>query len=326
MSVATLSRTYNFPNLKPLKQETVNELVEKWQRNGDVAARNTVIEHNGKFAIKTACLFRKKYYHIPIDDLCGYAVEGLFKAIDTFDTKRGFKFTTHAQYWIWAKINEGALKNECLIRAPVNQLNDAFKGKLSEDDVTLLMSNMRGSLSLDKPMGDSEGTLLDTLDDPTATLSEDLTLVEKLSRVIPQTEVRILNQMFGIDQEKATDASIAASMNMPKKNFRALKKSIFSKLRSSSVLRSMITGNLSEEDELDEIRTHPRLSKAMTEKQKRFFYGTPTNVKKVPKIDLRARPEDKFGVFSTIQGSFIEVLGLQAKTSLGRRRKSSRLP
>jgi DNA-directed RNA polymerase sigma subunit (sigma70/sigma32) len=326
MSVAIPPRTYNFPNLKPLKQETVNELVEKWQQEGDIDARNTVIEHNGKFAIKTACLFRKKYYHIPIDDLCGYAVEGLFKAIDTFDTKRGFKFTTHAQYWIWAKINEGALKNECLVRAPVNQLNSAFKGKLTEESIALLMSNMRGSLSLDKPMGDTEGTLLDTLDDPNSLLSDDLTLVEKLGRVIDPTEVKILNQMFGIDREKETDASIAASMNMPKKAFRTLKKSIFSKLRSSLALKSMITGNLSEEEDLDEIQSPCRLSKAMTEKQKRFFYGTPTNIKKAPTIDLRARPEDKFGVFSCIQCNFIEALGLQVKTSSGRRRKSSRLP
>ena len=80
-----------------LTREEEVELSQKIER-GDQVARRKMIESNIRLAISIA----KKYQNkgCPLEDLIQESNIGLMKAVDRFDWRRGFKFSTYACWWI----------------------------------------------------------------------------------------------------------------------------------------------------------------------------------------------------------------------------------
>lgn len=77
----------------PLSSAKENELLEK-SRNGDIEARNLLIEHN----LRLVAHIVKKYYVTGIDqdDLISIGTIGLIKAVSTFKTDKGIRLATYA--------------------------------------------------------------------------------------------------------------------------------------------------------------------------------------------------------------------------------------
>ena len=105
-------------SFNPLNRDTEHVLAEK-VKNGDAAARETLIRSNIRFALSEA---RKYQGHgLDFDDLCSEATAGLIKAVDHFDSSRNVRFITCAVLWI---------KNEVL--ASINKCG--YTQRLSNND------------------------------------------------------------------------------------------------------------------------------------------------------------------------------------------------
>ena len=78
---------------QPLTAKRENELLEK-SKNGDIEARNTLIEHN----LRLVAHIVKKYYATGADqdDLISIGTIGLIKAVSTFKADKGIRLATYA--------------------------------------------------------------------------------------------------------------------------------------------------------------------------------------------------------------------------------------
>ena len=87
-----LKNLTSFP--KPLPAQRERELLQKMKQNGDLDARNELIEHN----LRLVSHIIKKYYsnYDEQEDLISIGTIGLIKAIDSFDVDKGIRLATYA--------------------------------------------------------------------------------------------------------------------------------------------------------------------------------------------------------------------------------------
>ncbi len=160
------------------------ELTKRVER-GDVDARQTMIESNLRLVVSIA----KRYRHqgLPFLDLIQDGTLGLIRAVEKFDWRKGFKFSTYATWWIAQAVARGLADNARTIRMPVHivermqKLNQAERtlwtelgrepslaelaerAGLSLQQALDVTGAARASTSLDQPLGDQEDTLFGDL-------------------------------------------------------------------------------------------------------------------------------------------------------------------
>jgi RNA polymerase sigma factor (sigma-70 family) len=139
-SVSTyLSDLKAFPQLK--HQEVVN-LFKDYELGGNAArkARKRLVECNLRLVVSIAK--KQKGHNIPLEDLIQEGNLGLLKAIERFDYKKGFRFSTYATWWIKQAISQHVLKRKRMIRLPAHvvgiqrkliQASSEFKEITGED-------------------------------------------------------------------------------------------------------------------------------------------------------------------------------------------------
>ena len=93
---------------EPIPFSYERELILK-SKEGDVEARNKIIESNLRFVFNIARKYAGK--GIPISDLISEGNLGLVKAIEKFDTTKDVKFITYAVYWIREYMSASIRKN-----------------------------------------------------------------------------------------------------------------------------------------------------------------------------------------------------------------------
>lgn len=103
---------------KILECSEINELIEKAQK-GDSIAREKVINANLRFVVTVAKQFQNR--GLPLMDLISSGNEGLMKAVDKFDTKRGVTFLSYAIWWIRQSIYNSIYWQAKEIRLPMSQ-------------------------------------------------------------------------------------------------------------------------------------------------------------------------------------------------------------
>ena len=173
---------------------TREEEVELSKRieNGDKAARDKMIESNLRLAISIA----KKYSRSHKSDLSDLIQEsniGLMKAVDRFDWRRGFKFSTYACWWIKQAVTRHLSTHSNTVRIPSHasgllykirrtvkeyeqefdqvptpaELADLLNVSESMVRASLDAANFQRMLSMDMPLGDESGSRMfgDTIPD-----------------------------------------------------------------------------------------------------------------------------------------------------------------
>ncbi|MBN3040663.1 MAG: sigma-70 family RNA polymerase sigma factor [Candidatus Omnitrophica bacterium] len=126
---AYLQRIKDLPLLK--KEEEV-DLIKKAKR-GNITARRKLINCNLKLVVNIA----KHYsgYSLSLMDLIAEGNIGLMRAIDKFDIRRGFRFSTYAAWWIRQAITRAIIDQGKTIRIPVYMSEFIAKYKKAKESL-----------------------------------------------------------------------------------------------------------------------------------------------------------------------------------------------
>tara|TARA_B100001057_G_C22863723_1_gene955634 strand:+ start:1066 stop:1833 length:768 start_codon:yes stop_codon:yes gene_type:complete len=107
-----------------LSREQEVELAQKIE-NGDQRAKDKMIQSNLRLAISIAKKFQSK--GCSLEDLIQESNLGLMKAIDRFDWRKGFKFSTYAYWWIKQSVRTHVANQSSDIKLPSHTRNILWK-------------------------------------------------------------------------------------------------------------------------------------------------------------------------------------------------------
>ena len=223
---------------------------------GDERARQRLIEKNLRLVVSVT----KKYrgYGLAFEDLIQEGNIGLMKAVDKFEPKKGYRFSTYATWWIRQAVARAVADKGRTIRLPVHMGEKVRKigrvtGELSaelgrepteEELVERLdwtveqVRDVKGTrpdaASLSKPVSSQDGSsrledliLDETLCDvPDAVIEEiEAAWLRKAIGRLPQKARYVLVRRYGLDdRDPATLAELAAGLNLSRERVRQLQR------------------------------------------------------------------------------------------------------
>jgi len=103
---------------RPLLTATEEVELAKRIEKGDTAAKNRMIESNLRLVVSNAKRYRG--LGLPFLDLIQEGIIGLIRAVEKFDHRRGFKFSTYATWWIRQAMQRALQQQSRTIRIPVH--------------------------------------------------------------------------------------------------------------------------------------------------------------------------------------------------------------
>ncbi len=249
-----------------LKSSEMLDILEKINKGEQVKeiSKNKMIEANVKLVISIA----KRYNNKGLDflDLIQEGNHGLMNAVEKYDYRKGFKFSTYATWWIRQSISRAIADQAKTIRIPVhmieliNKLNRterkleqklgrkpyikeiAEELDLTPDKVKTIMSFTPDTVSLDKPVGNdsSEETVLSDFIEDVSTIAPERvaerTLLKKqideVLRTLTPREEKILRLRFGIDDGyHRTLEEVGSIFNVTRERIRQIENKALIKLR-----------------------------------------------------------------------------------------------
>ena len=98
-----------------LSKKEEYELFDKY-KNGDKNAKKEIVEHNYRLVLTIASKYSSTF--LSTNDLFEVGIIGLYDAIDKFDYKKGYKFSTYASNWIKLRITNEMYDKDNTIRIP----------------------------------------------------------------------------------------------------------------------------------------------------------------------------------------------------------------
>ena len=251
-------------------QITISELKEinKRLRQGDRKAKNAksqMIEANLRLVISIA----KKYANRGLQflDLIQEGNVGLMKAVDKFEYRRGYKFSTYATWWIRQAITRSIADQARTIRIPVhmietiNKLNRvrrqllqkfgreatpeelAIEMELPEYKINKILKIAKEPLSMENPVGDDEdSTIGDFIEDTNLSSPVEVTTRESLKETtsdllanLSPREAKVLKMRFGIDMSTDhTLEEVGRQFDVTRERIRQIEAKALRKLRHPS--------------------------------------------------------------------------------------------
>jgi RNA polymerase primary sigma factor len=206
------------------------ELAKRIER-GDLAAKERMINGNLRLVVSQAR--RYQGHGLPMEDLVQEGMLGLIRAVEKFDWRRGFKFSTYGTLWIRQAIQRGLQNHGRTIRVPVHvsqrqvkvrkiesELNTklgreptdeeiAAVSEIPLEEIAELRELSRAMTSLDQPVSeDGETALGDLLASDRPEPLEEVVEADREQRVneavrnLPAAERSVIRLRFGLSGEE----------------------------------------------------------------------------------------------------------------------------
>ena len=133
-----------------LEKEEEFKLINDWRDNRTPKSLQKILSSYLRLAVSYA----RKYssYGLPIDDLIHEGVLGIMHALDKFDTKKDFRLSTYASWWIRASIQDYILKNWSVVRTGSTASQKAlfFNLKKIKQQINDVSREFMGQTEIDK--------------------------------------------------------------------------------------------------------------------------------------------------------------------------------
>ena len=222
-----LNEAGRYPLLTAAEEVELSKLIER----GDQRAKDRMINSNLRLVVSIA----KKYqgHGLSLLDLIQEGIIGLIRAVEKFDWRRGYKFSTYATWWIRQAVQRGVANKSRTIRIPVHIVEREQKIARAERELTLKLERppmdeevakaaklslkhvrevraaARAVASLDKPLGAEGDTALgDIVATDKSDVEEEVVvgLSEHVLRAavskLPEREQKVIKLRYGLDGDE----------------------------------------------------------------------------------------------------------------------------
>ena len=237
----------------------------------DVAeAKDKLIKANLRLVVHVA----RKYVNLGLSlpDLIQEGNLGLMKAVDRFDYRKGYKFSTFASWWIVQGITRAIAHQGRLVRIPVHRLEGKLKMRKTFDNLfrrlgrtptlvevaettnmpldtvkKLLQTPTEMPVSLDAPIRDSGKQLSDFLTDENGVSPLEIAIyndlraqIRKVLASLKPREATVVRKRFGIDEKRGhTIEELGLEFGVSKERIRQIQKKAMAKLEHPKKNRAL---------------------------------------------------------------------------------------